>query len=186
MTHSELVEIAGRWLRGTAGCKVVMTELVALCGNGEIPDAIGWRGNDSILVECKTSRADFFADRAKTFRREPERGMGALRYFLAPEGVLKVDDLPPRWGLLESRPRGVRLLAGPNPKTWSGAWGEFHHTERAHQSEMAMLLSGMNRLRLSLGDAEFRRLIHLPFAERQAEIDARVAANDSTSLRSAA
>lgn len=179
MTHDELCGIAGRWLRNTAGCKVAMTELVALCGNGEIPDAIGWRGNDSILIECKTSRADFFADKAKSFRQMPERGMGALRYFMAPAGVLRVDDLPPRWGLLEVQGKRVFRLAGPVPTTWSGSWGDFHHTERAHTSEMAMLMSGLNRLRLSLGDAEFRRLIHLPFGERQAEIDARTSGNAS-------
>lgn len=70
-------------------------------------------------------------------------------------------------------------LAGPEPRSWQAIAGDFWHAERAHGSEMAMLMSGMNRLRLSLGDAEFRRLIHLPFAERQAEIDAPAAGNTS-------
>ncbi|NID14985.1 hypothetical protein [Luteibacter yeojuensis] len=172
MTHADLVERAGAWLRGAAGCKIVMTELAAVCRSGEIPDAIGWREGGTILVEAKTSRADFLADRKKPFRREPERGMGTLRFFLAPAEMIRPNELPPRWGLLEVRGRRVFRVVGPDPRSWSGAWGEFRHAERAHDCETAMLLSGMNRLRISLGDAEFRRLVHLRLMDRDAEVQA--------------
>jgi hypothetical protein len=53
-THANLVLSAARWLRNTKGCTVVFTEFAAT-GN-ETPDAIGFQGERSILVECKVSR----------------------------------------------------------------------------------------------------------------------------------
>ena len=65
-----LVDKAERWLRAY-GCGIVLSEQA--CGNGEIPDAIGWkRACHSVVVECKVSRADFLADREKACRQQPE------------------------------------------------------------------------------------------------------------------
>ncbi|KAF1009509.1 MAG: hypothetical protein GAK28_00147 [Luteibacter sp.] len=170
MTHDELVERAGIWLRRVAGCKVVMTEISALCRSGEIPDAIGWREAGTVLVEAKATRGDFLADRNKAFRRDPSQGMGALRYFMAPEGLIKVDELPERWGLLEVRGRRVVMLAGPDPRRAYIRQSEFWHEQRATDCETAMLLSGLNRIRISMGDGEFRRVLHMRFQDRQAEL----------------
>ena len=78
VTHAELVERAVRWLRGTMGCGVVLCERDA--GVGEIPDAIGWRLRDvaSHLVECKVTRADFFADLKKQHRANHLGGLGGV------------------------------------------------------------------------------------------------------------
>lgn len=69
MKHVQLVDLAVRWLR-RQGCRVILHHpfrtLLA-----EQPDAIGWRDGLSILVEAKVSRADFFADEKKLWRREP-------------------------------------------------------------------------------------------------------------------
>ncbi len=67
-THADLVERAARWLRSTKKCGVVLTEFVT--SSPETPDAIGWTygGNWSILVECKTSLSDFYADSKKQGR----------------------------------------------------------------------------------------------------------------------
>lgn len=112
LTHADLVRRAASWLRNRKNCRVVLTEQTT--GSGEIPDAIGWKfGDTSYLVECKTSRADFFADRGKSFRCDPCEGMGIMRYFMAPQGVLQVDDLREKcdgWGLLEVKGRTVRVL----------------------------------------------------------------------------
>lgn len=80
---------------------MVVTEL---CTTGETPDALGWRGTHSTLIECKTSRADFVADQKKEFRRCPSLGVGNRRYYMAPKGLLDVRDLPDNWGLLEVWP----------------------------------------------------------------------------------
>lgn len=86
-------------------------------GASESPDAIGWKNHGwSILVECKVSRADFLADLKKPHRVNPDGGMGQTRYFLTPPGLLKVDELPATWGLLEVRGRFVRVVHEPEKR----------------------------------------------------------------------
>lgn len=122
-THASLCAIAARWLRrshsaGGHGCQVAFTE----CHNGdsEAPDAIGFRAvgwcDGSVVVECKTTRGDFLADARKPHRAEPSTGMGRWRYYLAPEGLIEVAELPAGWGLLEVTDRGT-LLARAGPAT---------------------------------------------------------------------
>ena len=108
MTHGKLVSRAVNWLR-SYGCGLVLSE--QSCASGETPDAIGWkRGCHSVVVECKISRADFLADRDKTFRQKPETAMGCERFYLAPAGLLKPGELPSGWGLLELRGREIELM----------------------------------------------------------------------------
>lgn len=95
-THSDLVEVAAAWLRKR--CAIVVTEIAT---SGEEPDALGWQGPHSTLIECKVSRGDFLADRQKPFRRQAERGIGRSRYFLTPSGLIDATELPQGWGLLE-------------------------------------------------------------------------------------
>ena len=101
MDHARLVKEAVRWLR-SYGCGVVLSEQA--CVSGEMPDAIGWkRTNHSVVVECKMSRADFVADRAKPFRQRPETGLGCERFYLVMADLIEPGELPPGWGLLRFR-----------------------------------------------------------------------------------
>jgi hypothetical protein len=109
--HAELVERAARWLHNSQKHSVVLVEINST-GN-ECPDVIGWRGGFSTLVECKASRADFFADRKKVFRAHPEVGMGEHRWYCAPPGLLAVGDLPDGWGLVEPLARSMRVVRAP-------------------------------------------------------------------------
>lgn len=160
LTHADLVKIAGRWLRGTAGCSVVLEELCAATGNGENPDAIGWYTGRTMLVECKVSRSDFLADRKKRFRARPEQGLGLYRYFMAPKGLIKVDELPARWGLLEVSGSRVAVAAGKRPKTWANENDPWAFTERFVQGETQMLLSAMQRIKVRVGAADFHEMLH--------------------------
>lgn len=129
MTHPQLIDIAADWLRRT--CSVVVTECAT---TGEEPDAIGWQGTHSTLVECKASAADFRADSSKPFRRSPFMGIGQHRYFLSAPGIIQMDKLPAGWGLLEvtgSRIRVVRKSDG---------------FEANHPQEMRILLSCLRRI----------------------------------------
>lgn len=120
-THASLCAIAARWLRrshsaGGHGCQIAFTECHN--GDGEAPDAIGFRAvgwcDGSVVVECKATRGDFLADARKPHRVTPDAGMGRWRYYLAPEGLIDVAELPPGWGLLEVTDRGsVVARAGP-------------------------------------------------------------------------
>jgi len=131
-THSLLVDQAARWL-ARKGHSVVITEMSH--GGGETADAIGWRGGISTLIECKASRADFFADRHKMFRRMPERGMGGWRYYCAPAGLLKPSELPENWGLLELGATILRETAKPQ---WIGEHSASH--------EVGLLVSALRRV----------------------------------------
>ncbi|GGL15476.1 hypothetical protein [Deinococcus radiotolerans] len=103
-THAQLVELARQWLY-RQDCSYVFTEYGALT---EKPDALGYFGPQAtILIECKVSRADFRADAKKRWRKEPATGLGRWRYYLAPRGLLRPEDLPERWGLLEVLPTGT-------------------------------------------------------------------------------
>ena len=108
MTHQQLVQKAVTWLRSYR-CGVVLSEQA--CVSGEMPDAIGWkRACHSVLVECKVSRGDFLADREKPFRRKPESAVGCERFYLALEGLIREDELPTGWGLLECRSRRIEVV----------------------------------------------------------------------------
>lgn len=147
-THKELVKIAEKWLLGTRKCSFAFTELVCLA-TSEIPDAIGFRGDGSILVECKASRADFLADKKKIFRRNSWMGMGAYRFMLCPEGVIQPSDLPEKWGLIWVNGKGkARQIVGPKGNCWSYSGTDFHHAERSIQGEMGLMMSALRRLHL--------------------------------------
>ena len=131
--------MAASWLRRYR-CGVVLSEQA--CVSGEIPDAIGWKNRcHSVLVECKASRADFVADRAKPWRQNPETGVGAERYYLAPSGMISLAELPAGWGLLETRGReiGVAKRSAKNLRSNTG-----------FQNEMNLLLASLRRVEVRI------------------------------------
>lgn len=139
MTHSQLVEKAVRWLKRYR-CGVILSEQA--CVSGEMPDAIGWkRGCHSVLVECKVTRGDFLADRAKPFRLKPELGVGSERFYLTSFGLLRQDELPAGWGLLEVRNRAVEIVH-PASKNLRSAAG-FRY-------EMNLLLVSLRRVEVRI------------------------------------
>jgi len=85
VTHAELVKRAERWLRSSKRCGLVLCEIGTA---RESPDAIGWTyGAQPHLVECKASVDDYRKDAKKWFRRMPEHGLGAFRWYFAPPQV---------------------------------------------------------------------------------------------------
>lgn len=139
MTHAQLVEQAVRWLRSYR-CGVVLSEQA--CVNGEMPDAIGWkRACHSVLVECKVTRADFLADRAKPFRQEPEKGVGSERFYLTPFGFVKPEELPAGWGLLEFRRGRVEMVR---------ASAKDLRTSKGFGYEMNLLLASLRRVEVRI------------------------------------
>jgi hypothetical protein len=139
MTHAQLVEKAVRWLR-SCRCGVVLSEQA--CVSGEMPDAIGWkRACHSVLVECKITRADFLADREKPFRQKPEQGVGCERFYLTPLALLKREELPVGWGLLEYR-RGRIEMVQSSAKNLRTAKGFGY--------EMNLLLASLRRVEVRI------------------------------------
>lgn len=101
MTHKALVCAAHKWVLKNTSCGVAIKELSTSALNGEYPDVIAFgAGGHSILIECKSSRADFHADKKKKFRINPETGMGSQRFYCCPENLIDTAEIPEGWGLL--------------------------------------------------------------------------------------
>jgi hypothetical protein len=94
-----------------------------------------------VLVECKVTRADFLADRGKPFRAKPEQGVGSERFYLTPPALLKSEELPAGWGLLELRRGRVEVVhtSAQNLRTATG----FRY-------EMNLLLASLRRVELRI------------------------------------
>jgi hypothetical protein len=139
MTHAQLVERAVRWLRSYR-CGVVLSEQA--CVSGEMPDAIGWkRANHSVLVECKVTRADFLADRGKPFRQKSEQGVGCERFYLTPPALVKTEEVPSGWGLLELRRGRVEVIQNSAKSLRSAAGLRY---------EMNLLLASLRRVEVRI------------------------------------
>jgi hypothetical protein len=139
VTHAKLVEMAVEWLRRYR-CGVVLSEQA--CVSGEMPDAIGWKKKcHSVLVECKASHPDFLADRDKPFRQRPETGVGCERYYMAAKGLIRVEEIPSGWGLLEVSGREVEKVK-PSAKNL--------RSEMGLEYEMNLLLASLRRVEVRI------------------------------------
>ena len=139
MTHNELIPLAADWLKRCCNCVVVVTEMAT--GAMEEPDALGWtHWGVSYLVECKATRQDFLSDQKKPWRRDREwrEALGRYRYYFAPKGILKEDELPEGWGLVEVHSSGLvrctRKIEQPTVKVLDG------------KAEMIVLISCLRRI----------------------------------------
>lgn len=134
MTHQELCMVAERWLRRTKHCTVVSTSACIM--TDEQPDCIGWKGQGfSWVIECKVSRVDFLRDQKKWHRLTA--GMGDWRYYLTPPALLKANEIPDGWGLLELHGRSVKVIVPVN---------EAIGREKAYRQELRKLISMHKRL----------------------------------------
>ncbi len=140
MTHAQLIKFGEQWLRAYR-CRIVLSEQTV--DSGEVPDIIGWRSDcHSVVVECKVSRSDFFADQKKSVRERPEAGMGCERFYLARRGLLAKSDLPPGWGLLECHHRQIRLAIKPTNRAL--------RKDEGFLAEMKLLLASLRRVEVRI------------------------------------
>lgn len=141
MTHQQLVRLAEQWLRKCYRCGIVLSE--QSCASGETPDVIGWKGScRSVVIECKISRADFFADQQKPFRQQTETGMGCERFYLVPRGLIQHQELPRGWGLLECSGRVISMAVKPRRQS--------QRTEIGLKCEMNLLLASLRRVEVRI------------------------------------
>jgi hypothetical protein len=107
-----------------------------------MPDAIGWKQQcHSVLVECKITRADFLADRAKPFRQKPEKGVGSERFYLTLPGLVRLEELPPGWGLLAYRRGRIEVVQAAEKNLRSAA---------GFRCEMNLLLASLRRVEVRI------------------------------------
>ena len=147
MTHDELIEVGRKWLlkpwrnaasEGHSACSLVITDMTTYAW--ETPDVLGWNSDRSILIECKASRSDFKADAKKGVRMNPAQGVGTQRYYMVPKGLLKLEEVPEGWGLVEVNEAG-RTRVRRASKTFVAN----------RQGEVIMLLSLIRRLDVKPG-----------------------------------
>ncbi|HTB12183.1 MAG TPA: hypothetical protein VK752_11455 [Bryobacteraceae bacterium] len=136
MTHASLVALGVRWLSRQSS--TVFYEFAA--SKKENPDIIGWATGFSTLIECKATRSDFLSDSKKAVRKKPAAGMGQRRYYLCPSGIVKVEDLPKKWGLLWAEKGRVMVK-----KEARG------HPERSLIAELRFLNSMLRRAQIRIG-----------------------------------
>ena len=122
--HYELCKLGARLLRSrnnptlpyNRACMYSTVEIV--CCGAELTDVWGTTGDLTVLIEVKTSRADFLADKRKYARskvaEELNQQIGNYRYYLCPEGVITEEDLPENWGLLVYDGKKIRMLKMAN------------------------------------------------------------------------
>ena len=149
ISHKQLVEAAYKWILKNASCGVAFKEFYSAACNGEYPDVIGFGSwGYSVLIECKTSRADFFADQKKSFRQNPILGMGSRRFYCTPTGLIKVGELPHGWGLLYVN---NKLKAGTyfNPHNQEKIGGiDLPNLDKNIKAEHGLMYSALRRLHL--------------------------------------
>ena len=130
-THDQLVKKAIKWLWGQ-GCAVVISEMAS---RSQEPDAIGFCTTYSILVECKASRSDFLSDKHKCHQRA-EHSMGDQRYYFTAKGLIRPEELPEKWGLIEPYGRGFTIVE-------SAGWFQ----DKSSNMEISLLISSMRRIK---------------------------------------
>lgn len=136
MTHRELCLIGARYLKKQGivpfnRCSYVVCELEMI---GECPDAWGVCSGQTQLIEVKVSRSDFLSDKKKWHRINSDRGLGEYRSFLCPTDLIKVDDLPKKWGLLYADEKGeITVIKYPESQPHS------------KKEDMTVLMSIMRR-----------------------------------------
>lgn len=84
---------------------------------------MGWqsRGHEAMGFEVKVSRSDWLAELKDPAKAEPLVRLCSRWWIAAPPGVVRVEELPPAWGLLVLHPDQIRTgKQAPqlNPEPW--------------------------------------------------------------------
>ena len=121
MTHDELCIVAGKWLKRTGVINLasemdnkipipLVTVNNHLMYNVEHPDVIGFSTDtkNTVVIEVKMTRSDFKRDSKKSHRINI--GMGDMKYYCCPEGLIKESEIPYGWGLLYLCGKTIKII----------------------------------------------------------------------------
>lgn len=153
MTHADLCLAACRWLKRHAYAKHAFAEFQSM-SLSEFPDAIGFPAGafrGPTVIEVKVSAEDFKRDRHKGWRyREMagighSHGMGARRFYLVPEGMIQVADVPDDHGLLYASVRHGKIHVPKKPIREAPL-----RASRDVASEISILCTALDRWKLGI------------------------------------
>jgi len=144
MTHSDLINLALKWCRSRHRCKLVFAELSTRRTRKIIPDVLGFKpSGDSVLIECKTSRSDFMADRNKKHKGK-HRGPGLERWYLTSGHLVEPGEVPSGWGLAEVKAGRVYVKRVPQ------VTNRDHKSPTRRRDELSMLMAVIRRHELGV------------------------------------
>ena len=141
MTHSELIDKGAKYLKKK--CSFILREMT--CTNSEIADVIGFNSTTTFLIEAKTSRSDFLKDFKKPFRINPEEGVGDFRFYIAPKGLIKQNEIPSLWGLLEVDESG-KVEETYNPFGGGNIYSSWNKNPKNKDAEYNLMYSALRRV----------------------------------------
>ena len=108
-THATLVERAAHWLARDAG--IVLTTISGPHREEQADVFAASRGGDeTTVIECKQSRADFLADLDKPHRAVGVLALGNRRLYYTVAGLVKPEEVPEPWGLVYLTPSGNKTV----------------------------------------------------------------------------
>ena len=143
MTHNELVDLSHKFVLKNMSCGFAVKEIKTV--EKEIVDVLGFGAhNHSILIEVKVSRQDFLKDAKKSFRKNPEEGVGKYRFYCCPKDLIKIEDLPNNWGLIYCENNKLEIVHNPYCKSLKGNiyTGGFNYNKDV---ERAIMNSALRR-----------------------------------------
>ena len=71
-------------------------------------------------------------------------GMGTYRFYMCPPGIIKVEDLPDKWGLLYVHAKKIQRVVAPKGNTFYG----FPFFTPNHKAETIIMCSALRRVHL--------------------------------------
>ena len=80
--------------------------------------------NHARCFEIKASRGDFISEVKKPLKRKAGLRLSHEFYFVAPQGMLKITEIPPECGLIEVKADGTLhyAITAPFRDTWPATW----------------------------------------------------------------
>lgn len=118
--HGELCEFIADYARKNMNAGLIFVEHKTSTVH-QIPDVLIYRPTCTIELEVKVQRGDFLSDKNKPHRKDPSKGVGDYRFYVAPRGIIKAEELPKHWGLLEVTNK--RVIATKVPKNYKCLYG---------------------------------------------------------------
>lgn len=143
ITHKELCLKGAKWLNKQASNIFYRSQFVCVelsCqGTNEIPDIIGLRPYGPVMIEVKVSRADFLKDFKK-----PHRSAGLpiaeYNFYLAPSGIISIEEIPANWGLLTWNGNAIEVIERPEAVPYDvKAMNYIYHSVLRRQQKPGIL-----------------------------------------------
>jgi hypothetical protein len=103
--------------------------------------------------EAKVSRSDFYTEINKPMKRRPGMRLSNEFYFVAPLGMLKIEEIPPECGLMEVFEDGhiETTVKAPYrntiPPTWLFVSAICRRIDRPHYDEFMAYIREMNKIK---------------------------------------